>query len=85
MALTYRMLATKPQILLRLTGVTVNSFQEIVKRISKEWEQKVLLKKKCEGRTSKLKTLEDKVLVLLMYYRTYLKKANPCLVFQINM
>ena len=72
MALTYKTLAGKPQIFLRLTGVSINNFQEIIKNITDEWEQKILLKKKCEGRTSKLKTLEDKVLVLLMYYRTYM-------------
>lgn len=72
MALTYQALAGKPQIFLRLTGVSIHDFQEVIKKVGTEWEQKILLKKKCDGRTSKLKTLEDKVLALLMYYRTYM-------------
>ena len=57
MALTYKTLAGKPQIFLRLTGVSIHDFQEIIKKVIPEWEQKILLKKKCDGRTSKLKTL----------------------------
>lgn len=54
----------------RLTGVTVEEFQEIVRKVAPKWEvfQK---KKKVSGRCSKLKTLEDEVLLVLIYYRFY--------------
>ncbi len=44
MALTYKTLAGKPQIFLRLTGVSINNFQEIIKNITDEWEHKITLK-----------------------------------------
>ena len=52
----------------RLTGVTVDEFWEIVRKMIPKWEafQK---KKKISGRCSKLKTLENEV--LLVYYRFY--------------
>ncbi len=54
----------------RLTGVTVEEFREIVRKVTPKWEafQK---KKKISGRASKLKTQEDEVLLVLIYYRFY--------------
>ena len=54
----------------RLTGVTVDEFREIVRKVTPKWEafQK---RKKVSGRCSKLKTLEDEVLLVLIYYRFY--------------
>ncbi len=54
----------------RLTGVTVDEFREIVRKVTPKWEafQK---RKKLSGRCSKLKTLEDEILLVLIYYRFY--------------
>ena len=54
----------------RLTGVTIKEFQEIVQKARPYWD-KLMSKKKVSGRTSKLKTLEDELLLLLIYYRFY--------------
>ncbi len=93
MAMTYLKLAKKPRTFLRLTGVSVTEFQTICARLQPLWQEKVLSKKRCEGRRSLLATLEDKLLALLIYYRTYvthefvgylfhLHSANVCRLFK---
>ena len=73
MALNYERLARRPQNFLRLTGVSVDKFNQITKEIETAWEKQIVSKKKSPaGRTSNLKTLEDKVLALMVYYRTYI-------------
>ena len=54
----------------RLTGVKLSEFREIVCKVSPKWKE-IQKKKKIAGRTSKLKTLEDEVLLVLIYYRFY--------------
>ena len=72
MAITYAAIAKKPVIFLRLTGISVEQFQTIIKEIEPEWESTIEAKKKRHGRTGNLKTLSDKLLALLLYYRTYI-------------
>jgi hypothetical protein len=72
MSLTFKAIADKPIIFLRLTGVTVKQFQEIVEKVEPEWEKAIESQKKQHGRTSNLKTFPDKLLALLLYYRTYI-------------
>lgn len=54
----------------RLTGVSLEVFYEIVQKVRLKWnhfqKQKVV-----SGRNSKIKTLEDEVLLALIYYRFY--------------
>lgn len=72
MALTYKAIAKKPVIFLRLTGVKVEQFQEIAAKVEPEWYKNIEAKKKRHGRTGNLKTFEDKLLALMLYYRTYI-------------
>lgn len=71
MSLKYRTISKKPQIFLRLTGVTVEEFLKVLENVLPLWNQTVEKKKKRHGRTGNLKTFEDKLLALLIYYRTY--------------
>lgn len=57
---------------MRLTGVKWSEFVEIGKRIKALWDEKVESKKQCIGRSRCLKRVQDKVLALLLYYRTYI-------------
>lgn len=93
MSLAYTTVNRKPQIFLRLTGTTVTEFQEMVRRVKPLWETEVENRKKRHGRTGNLKTFEDKLLALLLYYRTYithefigymvgLHNANICRLFK---
>lgn len=72
MSLTYKRLSKKPLLFLRLAGVKLSEFVEICHRLTPLWEGLVEKKKRRHGRTRCLKTLEDRVLALLMYYRTYI-------------
>ena len=71
MQLTYEKLSKKPLIFLRLTGLKVNEFTAIVEKVRPLWEIEES-KKKSYGRLSHLPTLEDKVLCVCVYYRTYI-------------
>jgi hypothetical protein len=55
---------------LRLTGVTLDQFLEIVRRIRPDW-LRLQERKKSAGRNSHLASLEDEVLLVLRYYRYY--------------
>jgi hypothetical protein len=67
----------------RLTGVKLEEFLEIVKKVRPLWE-KFQKSKKVSGRSSKLKTLEDEVLMLLMYYRFYVSFQFLGLLFDLD-
>lgn len=70
--LNYSRLAAKPVTFLRLTGLKLEEFAEICARVRPYWEEKVESKKKCVGRRSSLQNLEDKLVALFIYYRTYI-------------
>lgn len=93
MRLSYEHLVKRPLIFLRMSGVTEKEFKEMCSRIKPLWEKEIEEKKKRHGRSSPLKTFEDKLLVLLIYYRTYitheflgylfgLHNANICRLFK---
>jgi hypothetical protein len=70
MHLTYERLKKHPLTFLRLTGVQVKEFDQIVTKVMPAFIQ-MQSKKLCPGRTSHLPTIEDKILCVLIYYRTY--------------
>src|SRR4051812_38498835 len=55
-----------------MTGVSVSEFQTIATRVRPVWESSVESLKKSSGRLSVFKTFEDKLMALLIYYRTYI-------------
>lgn len=71
MHLTYERLKAHPLTFLRLTGLHVKEFDKVITKILPDFIQ-MQSKKLCPGRTSHLTTLEDKVLCVLIYYRTYI-------------
>ena len=71
MAIDFKGLCKRPHIFRQLSGLTVIEFQEVVKKLSPGWE-KIVEQKKSHGRNSHVATLEDKVLCVLIYYRTYI-------------
>lgn len=93
MALRFIKVSKKPHTFLRLTGVTVEEFKKICAQVEPFWDAKIEAHKKCPGRTRQLKTFADKLLALLLYYRTYvthefigylmgLHNANICRLFK---
>ena len=71
MALNYKRLAKNPHSFKNLTGMELKDFNKLIERLSKAW-QVMQAKKKSHGRNSHLPTLEDKLLCVLIYYRTYI-------------
>jgi hypothetical protein len=72
MAISYEKLRKKPLIFQRMSGVSIEEFQTICAKVKPLWETEVEAKKKQEGRHRRLRSIEDKVLALLIYYRTYI-------------
>ena len=70
MSLRYKKIVTHPTVFLRLFGVTAVQFTEILQKVTPLWERKVLGKYKRPGRNFTL-SLEDMILMILLYYRSY--------------
>ena len=68
--ITFKKASQRESLFIRLTGLKIADFLHLVELIKSDWE-KFEASKKCHGRNYKIKTLEDKMLCLLMYYRTY--------------
>jgi hypothetical protein len=93
MSLSYKKLSKNQYNFLKMTGLEVSEFKKIIENLRDVWREKVENLKKQAGRNSHLKTLEDKVLCLCIYYRTYithtflgwlfnLDNSNICRLFQ---
>lgn len=68
--LSFDRLCNKKKNFSRLTGVRLDEFHEIIRKVRPKWEE-IQRKKKVPGRSSKLKALEEEVLLVLIYYRFY--------------
>lgn len=82
MAISYEKVAKTPYVFRQLTGLTVAEFKKIVEKVRPEWE-KMEKQKKCHGRKSHVPMLEEKILCVLIYYRTYI--SHPFLGFLFNL
>ena len=58
-----------PHVFPRITGIQVEAFQHIVKENRIAWNR-LQKKKKCRGRNSKVATLEERLMLLLLRYRS---------------
>ena len=93
MSLSYQSLVKQPYCFQKLTGLSIKEFTEMTEKVRSvyaKWEGN----KKTLGRPSGFRSLEDKLLCLMMYYRTYvthtflgylfnLHNANVCRMFKI--
>ena len=53
-----------------LTEIRLDEFREILCKVRPKWKE-IQMRKKLSGRSSKPKTLENEVLLVLIYYRFY--------------
>ena len=67
----YLKLSIHPLIFRRITGLTLEEFTTIIKKLPPIWRRRHLKKKKIEGRPYGVGILENHLLCLLIYYRTY--------------
>lgn len=84
MACNFKRLFKKPKAFLRITGVTFEEFEEIVKRAHPIWQKKVEGVKVVSGRPYGLSSLEGHILCLLIYYRTYLTQEFLGFLFDVD-
>ena len=70
MSIRYTKIVKNPKVFQRLFGVNAIQFNEILTKVTPLWEKQVLGTYKRPGRNFAL-SLEDMVLMLLLYYRSY--------------
>ncbi|MBL8677386.1 MAG: transposase family protein, partial [Alphaproteobacteria bacterium] len=68
---SYKRLQNRPRNFHRITGVSIEQFEEIALKCEGEWEKKVIKPKKLEGRPYGVGDLKEHLLTLLIYYRCY--------------
>jgi hypothetical protein len=56
---------------IKISHLTIEQFSKVVENVLPVWSENIEEKKKRHDRTGNLKTFEDKLLALLIYYRTY--------------
>jgi len=83
MALSYQKVKQHPHIFLRLFGVTPTELENILLKVTPAWEHKVLKKYKRPGRHYKL-ALEELLMLLLLYYRSYSTQIQIGFMFGID-
>lgn len=74
MSLKYIKIKKSPIIFNRLFGVSVSQFEEILLKIEPQWQKQVINRYKRPGRNYKLE-LADMLLLLLLYYRSYITQV----------
>ena len=70
MAISYSKIIKHPRIFLRLFGITSEQIEIIAKKLEPLWQKNVISKYKRPGRNYKL-SLQQMLMMLLLYYRTY--------------
>lgn len=83
MALSYQKVKQHPHVFLRLFGVTPGELESILLKITPEWERRVLKKYKRPGRHYKL-PLEERLMLMLLYYRSYSTQMQIGFMFGID-
>ena len=83
MALTYSKIKNKPTTFNRLFGVSVSQFETIYAKVDPLWQRKVIDTYKRPGRDYKL-DVADMVLMLLLYYRSYISQEFVGYLFGID-
>ncbi len=67
MLLSYQQLSNRPRIFKKLTGLTLDDFETIHQQVKSSLDDEFSKL----GRRPKLTTHHDRLLLLMMYYRTY--------------
>lgn len=70
MAIRFKKISMHPAVFNRILGVSVGQAQHIIDKVRPLWDEKITASYKRPGRNAKL-ALEDQVIMLLLYYRSY--------------
>ena len=80
----YRKLRKKPFIFKRTTGLHPKEFEQIRKKLQILFSKRILQKKQIAGRPYGVQLLENQLLCLLFYYRTYTTQLFISFFFQVD-
>lgn len=83
MSISYSKIKMKPTTFNRLFGVSVSQFETILIKVDPLWQRKVIGRYKRPGRDYKL-PVADMVLMLLLYYRSYISQEFVGYLFGID-
>ncbi|MBL8676536.1 MAG: transposase family protein, partial [Alphaproteobacteria bacterium] len=83
MSLRYNKIKNHPITFHRLFGLSVDEFERIVKAVEPEWAKRVTQRYKRPGRNNKL-SLNEQILMLLLYYRSYTTQIFIGFLFDID-
>lgn len=82
--LRYELLINKASYLKRLTGLDIKEFRKLVSKARPEWQRQVVLPKKLSGRAYELGSMENHILLMLIYYKFYITYDFLGLIFNID-
>ena len=77
-------LIKKPVIFKRITGLTPSEFRQVVKKLTRPFRNKYIKYKKLPGRPTGIKRIENKLICLLIYYRTYTTQLFVGFLFRVD-
>ena len=83
MSLRYTKIKKKPTTFNRLFGVSVSQFEEILREVEPAWQSRVIGRYKRQGRSYK-RDVSDMLLMLLLYYRSYITQEFVGFLFGID-
>ena len=83
MSISYNKIKKKPTTFNSLFGVSVSQFEEILLKTTPAWNKRVLSKYKRPGRPYD-HPLEDMILMLLLYYRSYITQEFVGYLFDLD-
>ena len=77
-------LIKKPVIFKGITGLTPSEFRQVVKKLTRPFRNKYIKNKKLPGRPTGIKGIENKLICLLTYYRTYTTQLFVGFLFRVD-
>lgn len=79
----FNTLSRRKKIFARLTGVKFSYFLKIIEELRPLWD-KLQKQKICSGRKSNITSLENEVLMVLIYYRCYISHFQLGMYFNLD-
>lgn len=83
MSLRYLKIKKRPQTFSRLFGISPDQFEKIMIKLHPLWVERIIKRYKRPGRDLKL-SIEDMVLMLLLYYRCYMTQEFVGFLFNLD-
>ncbi len=80
----YSKLHKKTFVFKRITGISLKEFHSIVKKLRPVFQKKYIKKKKIAGRPYGIQKLENQLICLLIYYRTYTTQLFVGFIFDVD-